>query len=151
MVCTRSEDLPTHAQGITLQCGVSFSQPQAGGMKSETNVQHGCGMQLYVCENVSQVPFSSYAYAYTRCFVCLFACLFVLSVAWALGDPHINTLDGRVYTFNGWGEYMLANVTVLGSFQGRTSLVPGSSATQFSAFAFGNMSARVEVSVIQSK
>ena len=81
----------------------------------------------------------------------LFVCLFVFSVAWGWGDPHINTLDGRAYTFNGWGEYMLANVTVFGSFQGRTSLFPGSNATQFSAFAFGNMSARVEVSIIQSK
>ena len=89
---------------------------------------------------------------------CLFVCLFVYfciyifsSVAWGWGDPHINTLDGRAYTFNGWGEYILANVTVLGSFQGRTSLVPGSNATQFSAFAFGNMSVRVEVSIIQSE
>ena len=39
-------------------------------------------------------------------------------------------------------------MTVFGSFQGRTSLVPGSTATQFSAFAFGNMYTRVEVSKI---
>ena len=38
-------------------------------------------------------------------------------------------------------------MTVFGSFQGRTSLVPGSTATQFSAFAFGNMYTRVEVSI----
>ena len=86
-------------------------------------------------------------------FACLFVCLFffvyfyISSVAWGWGDPHISTLDGRVYTFNGWGEYILADLAVFGSFQGRTSLVPGSNATQFSAFAFGNMSVRVEVSI----
>ena len=62
---------------------------------------------------------------------------------WFWGDPHITTLDGRRYTFNGLGEYTLARVySVNGSdrefeLQGRTALVNGSSATQFSAFAFG--------------
>jgi len=23
------------------------------------------------------------------------------------GDPHLITLDGNTYTFNGWGEYVL--------------------------------------------
>ena len=32
-------------------------------------------------------------------------CLFV--VAWLRGDPHITTADGKSYTFNGHGEYVL--------------------------------------------
>ena len=29
----------------------------------------------------------------------------LLLTAWFWGDPHITTLDGDVFTFNGWGEY----------------------------------------------
>ena len=74
---------------------------------------------------------------------------FFYFIAWGLGDPHISTLDGANYTFNGWGEYTL---TQLGDFvfQGRTTpanaSAPGS-ATQFSAFAFGIPNATVEVSI----
>ena len=63
--------------------------------------------------------------------------------AWGWGDPHITTLDGRTYTFNGWGEYTLlepASNTTQFVLQGRTAPVNEStsnSATQFSAFAFG--------------
>ena len=63
--------------------------------------------------------------------------------AWGWGDPHITTLDGRTYTFNGWGEYTLlepASNTTQFVLQGRTSPVNEStsnSATQFSAYAFG--------------
>lgn len=56
------------------------------------------------------------------------------------GDPHITTLDARVYTFNGWGEYTLMRMdTEESSFllQGRTQPVVNASATQFAAFAFG--------------
>ncbi len=74
---------------------------------------------------------------------------FLTYVGWAFGDPHINTLDGAGYTFNGWGEYTL---TQLGDFvfQARTTAVNASesgSATQFSAFAFGVPNATVEVSI----
>ncbi|XP_071487672.1 uncharacterized protein [Diadema antillarum] len=31
--------------------------------------------------------------------------------AWFFGDPHINTLDGRGYTFNGLGEYVMLEYT----------------------------------------
>ena len=54
------------------------------------------------------------------------------------GDPHVATLDGRDYTFNGLGEYMIfksADESFL--FQGRTQLVNGSTATVFSAFVAG--------------
>lgn len=62
---------------------------------------------------------------------------------WGWGDPHITTLDGRLYTFNGWGEYTLTKVPLSqqnGTFvlQGRTQPVENSTATQFSAFAFGD-------------
>ena len=73
--------------------------------------------------------------------------MYFIHSAWAWGDPHITTLDGRTYTFNGWGEYILlehltdlTNSTIGFTLQGRTSLVNESisnSATQFSAFAFG--------------
>ncbi len=64
-----------------------------------------------------------------------------------MGDPHINTLDGADYTFNGWGEYTLSEIGNF-TFQGRTTPVNESvmgSATQFSALAFGIPGAIVEV------
>ena len=72
--------------------------------------------------------------------------VFLSPAAWGLGDPHITTIDGRTYTFNGWGEYILLELipeegnTTQFVLQGRTSPVNEStsnSATQFSAFAFG--------------
>jgi fibulin 1/2 len=56
--------------------------------------------------------------------------------AWFWGDPHISTLDGKQYTFNGIGEYILMK-TVGETFvlEGRTRLVENSSATVFSAFS----------------
>ena len=54
------------------------------------------------------------------------------------GDPHVKTLDGRDYTFNGLGEYMIfKSVDDSFVFQGRTQLVNGSTAASFSAFAAG--------------
>ncbi|XP_072172571.1 uncharacterized protein [Diadema setosum] len=32
-------------------------------------------------------------------------------ISWFFGDPHINTLDGRGYTFNGLGEYVMLEYT----------------------------------------
>lgn len=66
--------------------------------------------------------------------------------AWGWGDPHIRTLDGLSYTFNGWGEYVLLEVTnrttneVVFTLQGRTDLAANENdaainATLFSAFA----------------
>ncbi|XP_019616846.1 PREDICTED: mucin-like protein [Branchiostoma belcheri] len=54
---------------------------------------------------------------------------------WFWWDPHFNTLDGKSYTFNGLGEYIIVDVDN-GEYQvqGRTSLAPGSShATVISA------------------
>ena len=60
---------------------------------------------------------------------------------WSYGDPHIRTLDGFQYTFNGLGEYTLVETTH-GEFklQGRTAKVRDGNgqetdATVFSAFA----------------
>lgn len=58
------------------------------------------------------------------------------------GDPHITTLDGLDYTFNGYGEYIMLTVnkgTVQFDLQARTDLVSTENgtivnATIFSAF-----------------
>lgn len=66
---------------------------------------------------------------------------------WGLGDPHITTLDGANYTFNGWGEYILMRVEGF-TLQGRTTPVNRTimgSATQFASFAFGVPNVTVEV------
>ena len=42
-----------------------------------------------------------------------------INAAWLWGDPHIVTLDGLSYTYNGIGEYWLINGTDF-SLQGRT-------------------------------
>ena len=75
--------------------------------------------------------------------------LCVSPTAWGWGDPHITTLDGAVYTFNGFGEYTLlsihGNAFVL---QGRTHTISSDAmATQFVAFAFGTPDDIVEVSL----
>jgi hypothetical protein len=31
------------------------------------------------------------------------------------GDPHIKTVDGKEYTFNGWGEYCLSKLNFNGT------------------------------------
>ena len=40
--------------------------------------------------------------------------------AWMFGDPHIQTLDGRTYTFNGHGEYILLKIEDTFQIQCRT-------------------------------
>ncbi len=69
-------------------------------------------------------------------------CLLFLSLflAWCWGDPHITNLDGGVYTFNGWGEYTLLQISTSETsfvLQGRTHPVTNSTATQLVALAFG--------------
>ena len=68
------------------------------------------------------------------------------TVARGRGDPHFTTLDGRVYTFNGLGEYVLLRESIKDfEFQGRTELAPNANATIFSAFAIKDGSDAVEV------
>ena len=60
---------------------------------------------------------------------------------WFYGDPHIRTLDGFQYTFNGLGEYTLIQTTYdTFTLQGRTAKTLDNNgvereATIFSAFA----------------
>ena len=69
-----------------------------------------------------------------------------ITVARGGGDPHITTIDGRRYTFNGLGEYVLLRTTSSNFvFQGRTALAPNSDATIFSAFALGEGADQIEV------
>ena len=60
-------------------------------------------------------------------------------IAWMVGDPHLTSLDGANFTFNGWGEYLLLQSSDEKNqfkLQARTEPVPGSKATQLVAFAF---------------
>ena len=69
--------------------------------------------------------------------------------AWWWGDPHIRTLDGRRYTFNGLGEYIFASINGTFETQARTKLATeNATATIFSAFAAADLapgSDRVQV------
>ncbi|XP_072176489.1 uncharacterized protein [Diadema setosum] len=61
-------------------------------------------------------------------------------LAWFFGDPHINTLDGKSYTFNGLGEYVMLEYTNGDPFQlqARTGKAVGerdNSGTVFIGFA----------------
>ena len=73
-------------------------------------------------------------------------------IAWTWGDPHINTLDGRMYTFNGLGEYTLVQIEDQFELQGRTDLVNmNTTATQFSACAMASpiSGEKIQVSYFQ--
>ena len=80
------------------------------------------------------------------------------STAYTFGDPHIKTLDGKQYTFNGYGEYTMLrvhNVNKTFTLQARTDLAMTAegnttNATVFSAFAakdHSNATLQVELSV----
>ncbi|XP_038608223.1 mucin-4 [Tachyglossus aculeatus] len=58
--------------------------------------------------------------------------------AWMFGDPHITTLDGATYTFNGLGDFLLVKAKSANSsflLQGRTTQTGTAPATNFMAFA----------------
>ncbi|KAF3827462.1 hypothetical protein GH733_002948 [Mirounga leonina] len=58
--------------------------------------------------------------------------------AWMFGDPHITTLDGASFTFNGLGDFQLVRAWDGNSsflLQGRTAQTGSAQATNFIAFA----------------
>lgn len=58
--------------------------------------------------------------------------------AWMFGDPHITTLDGANFTFNGLGDFQLVRAWDGNSsflLQGRTAQTGSAQATNFIAFA----------------
>ena len=59
------------------------------------------------------------------------------TAAWAWGDPHIMTISGDQYTFNGYGEFVMLRYDNMVDFQARMRPTYNTNATQFSAFAFG--------------
>lgn len=73
--------------------------------------------------------------------------LFKYIIGWFFGDPHMRTLDGYDYTFNGLGEYVLVTIKSedsdedLFQLQGRTERATNketkdaTKATVFNAFA----------------
>ncbi|XP_055859624.1 uncharacterized protein LOC106051838 isoform X2 [Biomphalaria glabrata] len=72
----------------------------------------------------------------------------------ALGDPHIITLDGLLYTMNGWGEYTMMDVSEENfTLQARTEpIAPLYKATVFTAFsAKENNDAHVQVELSPNK
>ena len=61
---------------------------------------------------------------------------------WFFGDPHLQTLDGNDYTFNGYGEYQMiaadhamTHTSVV--VQARTTPLSGTTATVLTAAAMG--------------
>ncbi|KAH9487814.1 hypothetical protein Btru_068327 [Bulinus truncatus] len=77
---------------------------------------------------------------------------------WAFGDPHITTLDGLKYTFNGWGEYIMAWIPTKNfTLQARTTRATnsvGSEATNgtvYSALAAKEKNSSFQVELSSSK
>ncbi|XP_042638061.1 mucin-4 [Orycteropus afer afer] len=72
--------------------------------------------------------------------------------AWMFGDPHIITLDGANYTFNGLGDFLLVRAWDGNSsflLQGRTAQTGTAQATNFIAFAAQYKSSSLEPITVQ--
>lgn len=84
-------------------------------------------------------------------------CLLFSPPAWMYGDPHFSTLDGRDYTFNGHGEYVLVqDVDLAFQIQCRTdrALTTGGNvtdATVFTAFALQGAGAWLQAELNDNK
>ncbi|XP_048727710.2 uncharacterized protein LOC125645867 [Ostrea edulis] len=66
-------------------------------------------------------------------------------ISWLFGDPHINTLDGNQYTFNGYDEYVLLRINTEEKqfeLQARTDLAEGANGTVINATIFSAFAAR---------
>ena len=73
----------------------------------------------------------------------------MIYVVWGFGDPHITTLDGLSYTFNGIGEYVLVrSMDDDIEFQGRTNVVGNANATAFSVLAIRHNGTTVQVNCL---
>ncbi|CAH1801127.1 unnamed protein product [Owenia fusiformis] len=67
--------------------------------------------------------------------------------SWFWGDPHVRTLDGKTYSFNGLGEYWLIKTTDdYFTLQGRTSKALTSNGTATKATVFTAFAAKEESS-----
>ncbi|XP_061188967.1 mucin-like protein [Saccostrea echinata] len=82
-------------------------------------------------------------------------CLRLIPVrtAWFFGDPHINTLDGGKYTFNGYGEYTMMKIDHNGTkfdLQARTDLATNANGTTINATIFSAFVAKDQTgSIVQ--
>ena len=78
--------------------------------------------------------------------MCIIAMMLYVIVVRGWGDPHLVTIDGRRFIFNGLGEYLLITTNTSDfEFQGRTTLAANSNATIFSAFVLREGDHYVEV------
>ncbi|XP_054941439.1 LOW QUALITY PROTEIN: mucin-4 [Physeter macrocephalus] len=72
--------------------------------------------------------------------------------AWMFGDPHITTLDGANYTFNGLGDFLLVRTWDRNSsflLQGHTAQTGSAQATNFIAFAAEYRSSSLDPITVQ--
>ncbi|XP_072266268.1 uncharacterized protein [Pyxicephalus adspersus] len=73
-----------------------------------------------------------------------------LAPGWMFGDPHMTSLDGLSYTFNGLGDFTLVQAcadNINFTLQGRTEQTPGAQATNFKAFAVQYSSSNATIKV----
>ncbi|CAG2254068.1 MUC4 [Mytilus edulis] len=72
-------------------------------------------------------------------------------IFFTFGDPHVDTLDGFQYTFNGWGEYTMMKITnenVTFEVQARTDLATSKNGTdlkKINATIFSGFAAKEDV------
>ncbi|KAJ8307329.1 hypothetical protein KUTeg_015413 [Tegillarca granosa] len=79
--------------------------------------------------------------------------------SWFYGDPHIESLDGKQYTFNGIGEYVvmkIVNENVTFELQARTERIlkengTYSNATVFTAFAMKEENTTFQVELTEDR
>lgn len=63
------------------------------------------------------------------------------------GDPHFTSIDGKEFTFNGAGEFLLLKSSLFNvTFQARMEILPGTNASVYSAFVLtSNSSDQIQV------